>query len=250
MLQMLVVSALKIRNQCKELPELDPKAEGSYIVRNHKSNMDFHKDFTLREMNLSLAHTYIEHSEYTPDLRNIENMFFSDFLHEHIMRHDHKTIDEILVTNHQYEYRMMITDTAKAFGYLVRTHSCSYMEHIANGEDPIRNFMVEAKGAGINFNRHGDMYHQLSSGQKVFLLLRDIDDLEGIHGPRSSISWNILELLALKSIKTCVLNPGDIIRIPQFMIYATFNMETSISSSCTLNIKEAKRNLMSTRWRI
>ena len=220
-----------------------------YIVRNHESNREFNRAFTLREMNLSLSHTHIEHSEYSPELWDIETMLFSDFLDKHIMKHDHKTLDEILVTNHLYDYRMLITSTARTFGYLTRTHSCSNMKQ--EGDDKIfHNFMVEAKGAGLNFNSHGEMHYQLVSGKKVFLFLRDIEDLEGIHGPRSSISVNILELLALRSIKTCVLNPGDIIRIPQFMWYATFNMETSISSSCNLNVREAKRNLLSPRWRI
>lgn len=215
-----------------ELPDISSdRAEEIYVVRNHPSNKEWNKDFTLENMNKSIHSKIIPHMKPLNAPDDFKIMRFSDFLKNNILKYDEKSLEEILMND--YEERMLfpfVNHSHTIFPSLTDGHSCEHMEQYAVKVN--KDYFIGAKGSGVNFHQHHEIFNQLVSGKKLWLILDDYSALNGLHGPSDIISPKIMELVELEGIKLCISGPSDIIHIPKNTIHATFNLETSISSAC------------------
>ena len=218
--------------QLTELPDISSDhTEEIYVVRDQPSNREWNKEFTLENMNKSIHSKVIPHMKPLNAPDDFKIMRFSDFLKKHILKYDDKSLEEILMND--YEERMLfpfVNHSHTIVPSLTGGHSCEYMEEYALKVN--KDYFVGAKGSGVNFHQHHEIFNQLVSGKKLWLILDDYSSLSGIHGPSDIISPKIMELVELDGIKMCIMEPGDIIHLPKDTIHATFNLETSISSAC------------------
>ena len=196
-----------------------------YVMRNHSSNVEWNKGFTLDSMNRSMHSQSVEH--YLPysvptDYRHIK---FSHFLEEHLLRYDgHLDPKE--------SHRMllsMINPFTSVFGSLTDGHSCDH-----TGKPSMEDYFIGAKGAGVNVHQHQEIYHQLISGRKLFLIVDDYSVLKDVLGPLDAIGPKVKKLLNMDDVKKCIIEPGDIMHLPKNTIHGVFNLETSISSGCVI----------------
>lgn len=202
-----------------------------YVVRNHYSNFQWNKNFTIENINKTIHSKIIPHMTPANAPTDFKVMKFSDFLTNHLLEHDKKSMEEIMMND--YEERMLFpfeNHTHTIFPSLTDGHSCEYMDQYAKKVH--KDYFVGAKGTGVNFHQHHEIFNQLVSGKKLWLILDDYTSLNGLMGPDDIIAPKILDLIEMKEIKMCILFPGDIIHVPKDIIHATFNLKTSISSAC------------------
>jgi len=215
-----------------ELPDISSDhTEEVYVVRNHPSNKEWNKEFTLENMDKHVHSNIIPHMKPLNAPDDFKTMRFSTFLEKHILKYDDQSLEEILMND--YEDRMLfpfVNHSHTIFPSLTDGHSCEHMEQYAVKVN--KDYFIGAKGSGVNFHQHHEIFNQLVSGKKLWLILDDYTTLNGVHGPRDIISPKIMELVELDGIKLCIMEPGDIIHLPADTIHATFNIETSISTAC------------------
>ena len=70
-----------------ELPDISANPHQIYVVRNHSSNREWNKGFTLQNMNKTIHSKLIQH--YFPQTipTDHKTMIFAEFLEKHILIH-------------------------------------------------------------------------------------------------------------------------------------------------------------------
>ena len=199
-----------------------------YVMRNHSSNVEWSKSFTLENMNRSMHSKTVWHylpQQVPADHKRIK---FSHFLEKYVLQYDAKPL------NPRDDHRMLSTiysPTYNIFGKLTDGHTCNHTGEPRYGRD----YFIGTKGAGVNFHQHFEIYHHLISGRKMFLIADDYSVFDGILGPRDALAPKIEEILELDGVKKCIIGPGDMIHLPKHAIHGVFNLETSISSACVIH---------------
>lgn len=231
---MLILLLIPIVQACDfvEFPDISANPHQIYVVRNHSSNREWNKGFTLRNMNKTIHSKLIRH--YLPQSKpaHFESMVFAEFLEKHILSYDKKPL------NTTKKHRMLRTHSDRItrtdiFDSLTNEHSCDYTIRKS-----FKDFFIGTKGAGVNFHQHAEVFHQLVSGKKLWLILEDYSIIQDFLGPRDAIAPKINKLVQLDGVKTCIIGPGDIIHVPQYTIHGIFNLETSISTACLIPLDE------------
>ena len=221
-----------------ELPDISVNPHQIYVVRNHSSNREWNKGFTLQNMHKTLHSKVIQHALPQTRPADFKSMVFAEFLEKHILWYDTKPLNttkehRAIMTFDDYPRHDIFGDI---FGSLTNGHSC---EHIRTHDgDQWRDYFIGTKGAGVNFHQHAEIFHQLVSGKKLWLILENFSTIQDFHGPRDAIAPKINKIMQLDGVKTCIIGPGDIIHVPQNTIHGIFNLETSISTACLIPSKE------------
>ena len=217
-----------------ELPDISANKDLIYVVRNHSSNREWNKGFTLQNMNKTLHSKVIQHVLPQSRPADFKSMGFAEFLEKHILWYDTKPL------NTTKEHRAIMTfdeyPRLDIFGSLTNGHSCEHTR-THNGHQ-WKDYFIGTKGAGVNFHYHSEVFHQLVSGKKLWIILENLSTIQDSHGPRDAIAPKINKIMQLDGVKTCIIGPGDIIHVPQHTIHGIFNMETSISTACLIAPKE------------
>ena len=203
-----------------------------YVVRNHASNKEWNKGFTLENMNYTISSKTISHFHPLAKPVDYRSMEFSEFLLEHILEYHDMPLEEILAM--RSEERMLFpfeNESHTIFPSLTDGHSCDYLLPFGITE-LATDYFIGAKGSGLNFHQHEEVFNQLVSGKKLWLIVDDYSFLSGIDISGSTISSKIMDLIQSEGIKKCITLKGDIMHVPKDIVHATFNLETSISSAC------------------
>ena len=67
-----------------ELPDISENPHQIYVVRNHSSNREWNKGFTLQNMNKTLHSKVIQHALPQTRPTDFKSMLFAEFLEKHI----------------------------------------------------------------------------------------------------------------------------------------------------------------------
>lgn len=212
-----------------------------YIVRNMDINKKFHEEFTLEKLNHSLFKTQIHTISPWRRPGNFKQILFADFFENNILKYENMTLTEIISYPedrmfYPFLYSPMQIDTYEDLRRTIipspidSLHSCEHLNHI--GSSFHKEYFIGARGQGANFHLHGEIFTQVVSGKKLWMV---IDDFEHIDmGPEELIANNINSLLKNTDVKKCIAYAGDLIHIPKNIIHGSFNYKTTLASGCIL----------------
>ena len=213
-----------------------------YIVRNMNINKKFHEEFTLEKLNNSLFKTSVHTISPWRRPGNFKRDFFSTVLENNILKYEDMPLSDIIDNPEDrmlypflyspMEINMDYKELRRTIipHHIGRLHSCEHLNHI--GSDFHDEYFIGARGQGANFHFHGEIFTQVISGKKVWMVINDFNHVDIL--PEDLIANNIRSLLKNKHVKKCTAYEGDLIHIPKNTIHGSFNYNTTLAAGCIL----------------
>lgn len=217
-----------------------------YIVRQMNVNRQFHEQFTMKNLNESLYHRNVHTMSPWKRPGNFKQAVFSEFLNDHIKKYEDMSLSDIIIypedrmiypflyspNDIRMDYNNKQTTQTIIPKHISKLHSCSHLSRIGPTDRFNAEYFIGARGQGANFHKHNEIFTQITSGKKLWMVISDFDHVD--IGPEELIASNIRSLLKNKRVKRCMAYAGDLIHIPKNTIHGSFNYKTTLASGCIL----------------
>ena len=213
---------------------LGSKTREVYILRNKTIHPRFNEMFTIENMKSYLKNKRVFTMEPLRQPSNYKRMGFSKFIRNHFdayKKQKFKTLLKKPYTRMLYPHFNSTTPIIPPD--ILQHHSCDYVKGF--GLKRNWDFFISAKGQSANFHAHDEIFTQVVSGEKLWMIANNYNDIQDIGlGPYETPSKHIKRLIRDKRIKKCIAKKNDIIHIPKGAIHAMFNLKNTLAASCII----------------
>lgn len=207
--------------------------EEVYMIRKHSANKMFNELFTIENLNKSISQTVFTMQPLQQPM-DYKRVIFQKFIDKHYTEYENMSFKEILKRPYT---RMLYPHANSSYpivpDHILHHHSCDHVKQF--GVKRNWDFFISAKGQSANFHAHDEIFTQVASGKKLWMIANNYKDLHALGiGPRDTPAKNIYGLIRDKRIRKCVAGPGDIIHIPKNAIHGMFNLKNTMASGCII----------------
>lgn len=216
-----------------EIP-LRSKSKQVYIMRNKSIHPQFNKLFTIKNMVSYLKNKPVFSMEPYHQPSIYKRVNFTTFIRKHFTAYEKRKMKSLLKNPYtRMLYPHFNSTTPIIPPEILKYHSCDYVKHF--GLKRNWDFFISAKGQSANFHAHDEIFTQIVSGEKLWLIANNLHDLHDIGiRPNETPSMHIRKLIRDKRIKKCVAKENDIIHIPTGTMHAMFNIKNTLAASCII----------------
>ena len=214
----------------------------AYIIRNHPANPEFRELLTFE----NILKEWKDETVLTFEPQQSPSVFKKAILGP-FLKHNYEAYDNVnlnyLINNPEENTRQLKGrfDAQRPLvpAYIWDKYSC---DHI-NDTTPYSygwDMFLGSKGSSINFHEHNEIYTQVVTGKKLWMIAPSVDYVQNVlglpkdHYPREKIT----EIMNDPKIRKCVAEPGDIFHIPRMATHGVMNLETTIAYACVAMISK------------
>lgn len=229
------LDALNIPCDFSEYNDLqNSKNEEVYIIKNKSIHPRFNELFTIDNMIPYLEKKQVFTMEPLRQPSNYKRVGFSKFIRNHFDAYKKQKFKTLLKRPYiRMLYPHFNSTTPIIPPDILKHHSCDYVKHL--GLKRNWDFFISAKGQSANFHAHDEIFTQVVSGEKLWMIARNYNDIQDIGlSPYETPSKHIKKLIRDKRIKKCIAKENDIIHIPKGAIHAMFNLKNTMAASCII----------------
>lgn len=219
----------------------------TYIIRKHPANAEFRKLYTweniMKEYKDSVVLTFEPWQSPSVHKKTI----FGPFVERAYKAYDNVNLN-YLINNPEENTRVLKgrldANNPLVPDYIWEKYGCDFLNATAEFEYSW-DFFLGSKGSSVNFHYHNEIYTQIVSGKKLWLIPPSVDYVQKDLGwaeesyPRDKIT----EIMNDPNIRKCVAEPGDIFHIPRYQAHGVMNLETTIAAACVVMIDRQEGEL-------